>query len=284
MMPLFKANRLSINTNEQATITNFQTITTRLRFIRKSFLRILLFCCILLVTALSSRQVVAEAANTFTTRITLLPSQITLSYPQDVRFSQVLSDAYAQSNGEIYALGTGLIDPHKQTIIDTQRRVIMRQLTQLNTPQAMRLAKQLDSLPLVYHEPIATDLISVRVSSKLNALIKQDYWLSLPKRPTHIKVFDPALDHSVTMALQENADLRDYLAKLSKMTKQDRHDSVWIIQADRAVYQVDNLTWKNTLHFLSPGAIVFIGLQDLPDEYRDLNANIAHLLAFRLEL
>lgn len=284
MMSLFKANRLSVNTNEQAFNTHLQTINTSLWFTRNSLLRTMLFCCVLLVTALSSRQVVAEAANTFTTRITLLPSQITLSYPQDVRFSQVLSDAYAQSNEEIYALGTGLIDPHKQTMIDTQKRVIMRQLTQLNTPQAMQLAKQLDSLPLVYHEPIATDLTSVRVSSKLNPLIKQDYWLSLSKRPTHIKVFDPALDHSVTMALQENADLRDYLATLSQMTKRDRHDSAWIIQANRVVYQVDNLAWKNTLHFLSPGAIVFIGLQNLPDEYRDLNANIAHLLAFRLEL
>ena len=284
MMSLFKANYLSINTNEQATMTNLQTISTRLRFIRKSLLRTLLFGGILLITALSSRHVIAETANTFTTRITLLPSQITLSYSQDVRFSQVLSDAYAQSNEEIYALGTGLIDPHKQTMIDTQKRVIMRQLMRQNTPEATNLAKQLDALPLAYHEPIATDLTRIRVSSKLNPLIKQDYWLSLPKRPTHIKVFDPALDHSVTMALQENANLRDYLAKLSQITKQDRHESAWIIQADRVVYQVDNLAWKNTLHFLSPGAIVFIGLPNLPDEYRDLNANIAHLLAFRLEL
>ncbi|WP_137170472.1 capsule biosynthesis GfcC family protein [Marinomonas sp. FW-1] len=249
-----------------------------------NLLRTILLGGLLLMAALPTSRADAETPNIYTTRVTLLPSQITLSYSQDVRFSQVLSDAYAQSNGEIYALGTGLIDPHKQTIIDTQKRVIMRQLKQLNTPEATNMAKQLDSLPLVYHEQIATDLTKVRISSKFNPLIKQDYWLSLPKRPTHIKAFDPTLDHSVTMALQENADLRDYLAKLSQMTKQDRYDSAWIIQADRAVYQVDNLSWKNTLYFLSPGAIVFVGLQNLPDDYRDLNANIAHLLAFRLEL
>jgi hypothetical protein len=250
-----------------------------------SRLRTILLGGLLLIAALPTSQADAETPNIYATRVTLLPSQITLSYSQDVRFSQVLSDAYAQSNNDVYPLGTALIDPHKQTIIDTQKRVIMRQLTQLDTPEATNLAKQLDSLPLVYHEQIATDLTKVRVSPKLNPLIKKDYWLSLPKRPAHIKVFDPALDHSMTMALQKNADLRDYLAKLSQVTKKDRsHDSAWVIQADRAVYHVDNLAWKNTLHFLSPGAIVFIGLQNLPDDYRDLNANIAHLLAFRLEL
>lgn len=64
MMSLFKANYLSINTNEQATMTNLQTISTRLRFIRKSLLRTLLFGGILLITALSSRHVIAETANT----------------------------------------------------------------------------------------------------------------------------------------------------------------------------------------------------------------------------
>ncbi|NLQ19073.1 hypothetical protein HGG82_15835 [Marinomonas sp. M1K-6] len=233
-----------------------------------------------LFLAAFSHSALADNAN-----VTLLQSQVSLSYPQEVRFSQLLSDAYAQLSYEVYPLGSALINPNKQAVVEAKKQAVLRQLAQLKTPAATHLAKQLNALRLVYHEDMVFDPIKVRIRTKLDPMIKGEYWLSLPKRPMHITVFDPALEQGLKMPLNNNADLRDYLAKLPYVTKEGQpYDSAWVIQADRTVYQARDLQWKNTLYFLSPGAMVFIGLPNLPDEYRDLNANIAHLLAFRLEL
>ncbi len=255
----------------------------------KDCLRPLLQRALLLGTALLigvfSPLTNADAGTSNITKITLLPSQTTLSYSDAVRFSQVLSDAYAQLNYDVYALGTTLIDPNKQSVVDTQKHTILRQLQQLNTPEAVNLAKQLNALRFAFHEPMVTDPVKVRVQTKLNPMVRGEYWLSLPKRPNDISVFHPARGNYLSLPVNSGDHLKDYLTKLSDTIKWDGDfDSAWIIQADRKVYQVKDIQWKSTLYFLSPGAMVFIGLQNLPDEYCDLNADIAHMLAFRLEL
>ncbi len=227
----------------------------------------------------------ADVGTSNVTKITLLPSQITLSYSDAVRFSQVLSDAYAQLNYDVYTLGTTLINPHKQSVVDAQKHTILRQLKRLNTPEAVNLANQLSALRFAFHEPMVTDPVKVRIQAKLNPMVRGEYWLSLPKRPSDISVFHPAQGNYLSLPVNSGDHLKDYLTKLDGTIEWDGdYDSAWIIQADRKVYHVKDIQWKSTLYFLSPGAMVFVGLHNLPDEYRDLNADIAHLLAFRLEL
>ena len=243
------------------------------------YLKGLFLTCMLCLATLSQN---AKADNAL---ITLLHNQVTLFYPQEVRFSQILQDAYSQSQYPIYPLGSALINPNKQSIVTNQKRTVLRQLAAVNTPTAKHIAHYLNRLNLVYHENTVLDLNKIRIKPKLNPMIKGEYSLLLAQRPNHITVFDASQDLVKKVPLNKSGELRDYLASFSGVTKaQQPYDSVWIIQADRSIYQAKDLQWKNTLYFLSPGAMVFIGLPNLSDEYRDLNANIAHLFAFRLEL
>lgn len=243
------------------------------------YIKGLFLMCMLCLATLSQN---AKADNAV---ITLLHNQVTLSYPQEVRFLQLLQDAYSQSQYQIYPLGSALINPNKQSIVTNQKRAVLRQLAAINTPAAKHIANYLNQLNLVYHEDMVFDFTKVRIKPKLNPLVKGEYSLLLAQRPNHITVFDASQDLVKKVPLNKSGELRDYLAQFSGATKEQQpYDSTWIIQADRSIYQAKDLQWKNTLYFLSPGAMVFIGLPNLSDEYRDLNANIAHLFAFRLEL
>ena len=238
---------------------------------------------LLLAMVVSSFSVAETRA--FPTYITLLPSQTLLTYPQSVRLSQVLSDAYDQAYYPVYSLGLGLIDPHKQPIVEMQKQKIMHQLMLLNNQEARNLASQIDSMRFVYYQDVEKNLNNVQFFSKRNPLLSQEFWLYLPERPNYVKVVSPQQSVTTVLDIQYNAELRDYLAALSGKGQDDlNYDSLWIIQADRKVYRVNDLSWGDKRYFLSPGAMVFTGLQGLPYELRDLNGDIAQLLSHRLEL
>lgn len=241
---------------------------------KRVFTAIVLSSC-LLVSLISSYSIAQE------TKITLVQDQITLLYPQEVRFSQVLADAYSHTKNDVYSLGTALLPPNKQHIIDAKKHDILSKLRNINTPDTSYLATQLESLPFVYREHLETDPSKVRVNPKFDPMIKGEYWLSLPKRPDYIILIDPSTNRNVKVTLKTNSDLKNYLAELPG---KNAYDSAWIIQANQDTYLATDIQWKDKLYFLSPGAIVFIGITNLPDQYSDLNADIARLLAFHLEL
>ncbi|WP_417698280.1 capsule biosynthesis GfcC D2 domain-containing protein [Psychromonas sp.] len=235
----------------------------------------IVLCSCLLLSLISSYSAAQE------TKITLLQDQIALLYPQEVRFSQVLTDAYSHTKNNVYSLGIALLAPDKQHLIDSKKHVILSKLRSINTPDASNLATQLESLPFAYREHLETDPSKVRVNPKFDPMIKGEYWLSLPKRPDHITLIDPSTNRNVKVALKTDNNLKDYLAELAG---KHAYDSAWIIQANQDTYLATDIQWKDKLYFLSPGAIVFIGITNLPDQYSDLNADIARLLAFHLEL
>lgn len=255
-----------------------------LRFSMATWRKTLATSSLLLATGLSA---IASADDNkiYPSRITLLPSLTVMSYTENVRFSQVLSDAYAQTNYEVYPLGIALVDPHKQPQADVRKRKVLLELRRLNTAEADNLAQQLRTMRLAYHLPIEQDPVKVQTQAKRDPLITQEYGLRLPKRPDHIQVIDPSRREPMTIKFKPNADLRDYMAQLTDTdVGRGAYKSAWIVQADRKIYRVDDVRQRDKLHFLSPGAVVYMGLQDLPEVDQDLNTAVAELLALRLEL
>lgn len=244
----------------------------------------------LLIAALFSSGVQANDV-----RVTLLQSNQTLTYPQPVRLSQALGDALElgqmHSDQPVYPLGSALINPHKQATLDVKRTSLLRQLATINTPESNSLARQLKQMSFAYHEAVDTDYTRVRVQLRQNPLLNHDYWLSLPSRPDHIRVLQPLMTESVALPVQSGHHLAVYLDAfadvygLAHPTKRWRTvRQAWVIQADRSVYLAKNFSWRGDRFHLSPGAMVFLELDNLPRAYRNLNADIAHLLAHRLEL
>lgn len=240
-----------------------------------------------LITMYTFISVASSNAMAEATKISLWPKEayaqeVILSYPQEVRFSQVLTDAYAQLDYQPYSLGIALIDPNKQRQIDEKKHAILKQLRDINTPASNYVAKQLSSLHFVYREKIETDPSKVRVNPKYDPMVKGTYLLSLPKRPQHIYLINADDQNFLTLQLTANSNLKDYLAEQFEAYRYT-YDEAWIIQANQDVYQATDIQWKGKLYFLSPGSMVFIGLTGLSEKYHDLNADIAHLLALRLE-
>ena len=136
-------------------------------------------------------------------------------------------------------------------------------------------------MSFAFREKIETDPIKVQIFPNLNPMIKSDYILSMPNRPDHILIIDPHTNNPIKLSLKANSNLKDYLSQLSHS---QHKNTAWIIQANGDVYQATDIQWRDSLYFLSPGAIVFIGLDNLPDAVNNLNARIAYLLAFYTDI
>ena len=214
--------------------------------------------------------------------ITLAKQNIRLTYNQDVRLSQIFTDAYPYAKYEVYSLGIALINPDKQQLVDSKKADILNRLKQLNTLEANNLVKQLSPLDFVYREAVETNINKIRFFTRSNPLIKKDYTLLLPSRPDHIRLFNSASDESLFIPLKTNYHLQNYLSELPD-AKDKKQRKAWIIQANKEFYLAEDIQWKRTLYYLTPGAYVFIGLDNLPKQYSTLNADVAELLTFYME-
>lgn len=214
-------------------------------------------------------------------KIQLLQPEITLEYGDPVRLSQLLTDAQKQVNYQVYPLGISLISPTKQRHIDEQKRLIFSALDKINTKDAQRIAEQLESLHFVYREKVETRLQQVRTIKKDNPLLAHDYVLSIPTRPALIRLITPKQIPTPLVKQLPNARLKDYM---TPDIAGAHYDSAWVIQADQSIQYISGIQWKGQNHYLSPGSIIFVGLDNAPDQYQHLNQDIAQLLTQHLEL
>ena len=211
--------------------------------------------------------------------IYVMQSRTKLNYSQAERFSQVLQDAQKTLNYLPYTLGISLINQDRQEDINTLKQSVLNDLHKINTTEANKLEKQLKSMHFAFRETLETDLIKIVTTPKQDPLLAQNYILSLPKRPNHFVFIDTDRETPRKIKLKADQDLKGYLSKLNHPYS----DSIWIIQANQDVYQATD-QWRDKPYFLSPGAIVFAGLNGLPKEYQDINTRVAHLLAFSMDL
>lgn len=214
-------------------------------------------------------------------KINLLQSETVLEYVSAPRLSQVITEAAEQTDYAIYPLGVTLISPDKQALIDEKKRSIFTILEGLKNQQAAQILKHLKKLHFVHKEPSNTLLRRIRTDKKLNPLLSKNYTLSLPIRPDYIRLITPMRESTSLVKYLPNTSLKEYL---TKKVAGDSYDSAWIIQANQDTRLVSNIQWQSKKYYLSPGAIVFVGLSNLPSKYQTLNQDIAELLSQHLEL
>ena len=207
----------------------------------------------------------------------------TYHYRQTVRLSQVLADIYPTLHYVPYTLGASLIRISKNPLVAEEKYRIIQQLITLNTPSSLFLLAQLSNMTFAFREHISLNLPTIRLSLKQDPLLAGAFQLFAPTRPDHFLVVGAINEESpLAVPLQDGQSLRDYLPNIA-LNNQALDSTPWIIQADQTFYQVHDLYWKNKPYFLSPGAVVFIGLKNLPIEFKDLNRDIVHLLTYRVE-
>lgn len=222
----------------------------------------------------------ADTQTAEPTDIKLLQGQMLFSYNDRIRLSQVFTQAYTHINHDVYSLGTTLVNLNKQPMIDDTLQTLIAKLEQVGTDESLRVIKQLTELRFAYREKIHTNFNQVRVNPLFDPMLSGKYLLSLPKRPDTIMLISPTESTRIILPFKNDRDVTFYLDAL---THTDNRRPIWVIQADQTVYPIQDHDWKNTRFFLAPGAIVFVELTHLPVEYKTLNSDIAHFLAYRLE-
>lgn len=207
----------------------------------------------------------------------------TYHYQDPARLSQVLNDIYSSLDYAPYTSGVSLIRLSKNIQIEQQKDAIIQRLIKLNTDSALYLIAQISNTEFAFREALSFDLDTTRLFLKQNPLLAGRFQLVVPIRSNRFWVYG-AIDEDTPLAisLHDGLSLRDYLATIESSNSEGKYRP-WVIQPDQTLYQTKDIYWKGTPYFLSPGAVVFIGLQNLPEEFKDLNQQIAHLLTYRVE-
>lgn len=244
-----------------------------------------------LVSAISLASLSAHAEESSVSKIPQSEA-LTMAMPQDnkvyhyrhpARLSQVLSGIYPTLDYTPYELGASLIRLSKNAIIEQKKDAIIQQLIALNTDDALFMIAQLSNTQFAFREDVSFNLDDVRLHPKKNPLLTGKFQLILPARPDHFWVYG-ATEEDIPLAvfIHDGLSLRDYFATIESSNPEGKYRP-WIIQPDQTLYRTKDMYWKGTPYFLAPGAVVFIGLKNLPTKFKNLNKEIAHLLTYRVE-
>lgn len=241
---------------------------------KKNHISYLLFS-LLLFTSLSA------TANEDNALEVVIPQQkINLSYQVAPRLSQLLIDAKKNTDYSAYTLGSALIkkNNYENITIQNSKIELVESLEAINNVSAFRLRKQIEELSFFQQEKLSLDLEEIQLDSRINPIISGNYQLFLPKRPDFLILIDP--NHSekvIKLKLKPGYNLSKYINEFYKHTDIVT-DNIRIIQADKQVITPKIDYWSNNKYYLSPGAIIYIGLNKDIDNAEITNQRFLKLL------
>ncbi|KHT61656.1 hypothetical protein RJ45_21890 [Photobacterium gaetbulicola] len=217
-----------------------------------------------------------------------------LNYTQPVRLEQVLTDTIAnirllpttkeKSNQPIYWTGAGLYKgfphPNKPNIIRQ-----LEKASELVGPSEQKtfqqLATQLDKLKIGDRLFTPLDYDLVRINRTSNPIISAQQLpgpmsLVLPSRPDSVWVLG-AVQHNSEQPWVTRTSANQYLEQVGTASYSNNSIAT-IIQPDGAVEQHPIAYWNKDHKDIAPGAIVYLGFNNLPTGYQSLNDEIINLL------
>ncbi|WED24140.1 capsule biosynthesis GfcC family protein [Vibrio sp. JC009] len=233
----------------------------------------------------SAFSVLASASEA---KISLPSYSATLVYKEPVRLSQVLSEtnAYIYKNKLTapYWLGAQLIEPAKNSQIEVMKKKVLEKLNYLSryhtgsTFKADLLSDLLNKAKFGYRHFIPLDNDLIRLKLSLNPVLEGVYSLISPPRTNNIFVVGTTTSLAA-FKLKGHQPLNTYIEQAS-LPQNSNDKSIFIIQPDGALSVISDSYWKNQTVFLAPGALLYIGFEDLPERMSGLNREIAELLRY----
>ncbi|WP_413282538.1 capsule biosynthesis GfcC family protein [Vibrio sp. MA40-2] len=220
--------------------------------------------------------------------VTLADYALELSYPQATRLDHILLDSEKLTSDsehpQPFWLAAQWLEPTRNEEIELEKIKILENLKFLSQYQpdlalkaeSIRNVLQKNQFNYRYFIPLDKDM--VRLKPEFNPALHGHYTLLTPARSEMIFVvgagqtITPVTLHSIHNPLH-------YLKPLSLPEGSDR-DAIYIIQPDGHVSQFSNPIWQRQRAYLAPGAIILSGFASLPNEYAQLNQQIAELLRY----
>ena len=167
---------------------------------------------------------------------------------------------------------------YENITIQNNKIELIENLEAINNASAFRLRKQIEEFSFFQQEKLSLDLEKIQLDSRINPIISGNYQLFLPKRPDFLILIDP--NHSekvIKLKLKSGYNLSKYLNEFYKNTDIVT-DDIRIIQADKEVIAPKIDYWSNKKYYLSPGSIIYIGLDESIDNAEIINQSFLKLL------
>lgn len=212
-------------------------------------------------------------------KVTIPQQSISLSYQSAPRLSQLLIDVNKNIDYAAYFLGSALINKDNKNIAIQKSKIkFLEDLESINNTSASNLHAIIGSLTFFQQEDLKLDLEKIQQDRRLNPNISGNYQLYLPKRPDYIILIDPKnSDDIIKLNLTAGYHLENYLSNHYK-NKDFSTDNIRIIQADKKAITSKINYWSSNKYYLSPGSIIYMGLNRDIDKAETINQNVINLL------
>jgi hypothetical protein len=205
-----------------------------------------------------------------------------------------LADLLTHSNipADTYWPTARIATPASQAQVDGERQALLHDLEMLEyqwhnegeTQKAYavrELRAELAAVKLIGRLPATLDPDWVRIRPEDNPQLQGDYRLVLPARPTTLMVLG-LINGNPRPLLKSKQVIADYID--AECLPGGECSWGYFIQNDGTIEKVGLEYWNRQHREADPGAVLFIGFDNdqLPEQYRDLNSRIAHLLTNRI--
>lgn len=210
--------------------------------------------------------------------------------PNDAHLADLLTHAHIPTG--TYWPTARIATAASQAQVDAERQALLHELEMLeyqwhnegetrNAYAVRELRVELAAVKLIGRLPVTLDPDWVRIRSEDNSLLQGEYRLVLSARPTTLMVLG-LVNGNLRPLIKSGQVIADYID--GECLSAGECAWGYLIQNDGTIEKVGLEYWNRQHREADPGAVLFVGFDNdqLPENYRNLNSRIAHLLTNRI--
>lgn len=213
-----------------------------------------------------------------------------ISLPDNAHLADLLSHPHIPA--DTYWPTARIATAASQAQVDAERQALLHELEMLeyqwhnegetrNAYAVRELRVELAAVKLIGRLPATLDPDWVRIRPEDNPRLQGAYRLVLPARPQTLMVLG-LVNGNPRPSLQPKQVIADYID--AECLPAGECAWGYLIQNDGTIEKVGLEYWNRQHREADPGAVLFVGFDSdqLPENYRNLNSRIAHLLTNRI--
>jgi hypothetical protein len=213
-----------------------------------------------------------------------------ITLPDDARLGDLLT--HSNIPADAYWPTARVATTTSQAQVERERQALLHDLEMLeyqwhnegetrNAYAVRELRVELAAVKLIGCLPAILDPDWVRIRPEDNPLLQGEYRLILPARPTSLMVLG-LVNGNLRPLIKPGQVIADYID--GECLPAGECEWGYLIQNDGMIEKVGLEYWNRQHREADPGAVLFVGFDNdqLPENYRNLNSRIAHLLTNRI--
>lgn len=213
-----------------------------------------------------------------------------ITLPDDAHLADLLNQPHISADA--YWPTARIATAERQAQVDAERQALLHDLEMLeyqwhnegetrNAYAVRELRVELAAVKLIGRLPAILDPDWVRIRPEDNPRLQGEYRLVLPARPQTLMVLG-LVNGNPRPSLQPKQVIADYID--AECLPAGECAWGYLIQNDGTIEKVGLEYWNRQHREADAGAVLFVGFDNdqLPENYRNLNSRIAHLLTNRI--